>query len=304
MKLKSKILKQKIIIIQLLILCFFISSCESENDAIKFEGNLFFDSTGKGFNLDNTPQRVISLAPSITEILFFISADKQVVARTQACDFPEKANKLTVVSTYPLDIESIVKLNPDLVLAVEGIINPDQVNKLEELGVKVFFQKYETIDDINESIITIGSLLGKGEKASLLVDSLSSEMENIKILTKNKLQALMLTWRKPIFVYGNDTPFTDKIELSGAENAMKEILNSPYPEITREYLLKMNPDIILGYPYEVLDTSFFMIYPELKNIKAYTKRQIFDVNDNLMSRPSPRYIESIIELKNILSKCE
>lgn len=288
-----------------IVLVVFLSlfSC-SKNESFKTNSTLVVDDLGRTIELEGIPQRVVSLAPSITELLYFIGADSQIVSRTQACDYPQEALNLPIVSTYPFDIESIIKLNPDLVISVDGIVNADQVTKLNDLGIKVFFQKYETIEDINRSIVTIGSLLGKGKKASLLVDSLNSALNNFRESKDNPLQTLMVTWHKPIFLYGKDTPFTSKVELIGAENAIKEKLNSPYPEVSREYILKLNPDVILGYSFEKMDSTFFTLYPELKHISAYKKKQIFDVDDNLMSRPSPRYIESIIELKEILANCE
>ena len=297
--------RNKKILIGIISIIFFSFSCSSpSNNQSQSVSSIVIDDLGREIELNEVPKRVISLAPSITEIIYFIGADDKLVARTQACDYPAEVEKLSIVSTYPLDIESIVKLKPDLVFSVDGIVNTDQIKKLEELGVKVFFQKYATIDEINKSINTIGKIMGVEEKALDLVDSLNFELEKVTIQNKNLLEVLNVTWSKPIFIYGKDTPFTSKVEAAGGENAMKEILNSPYPEITREYILKMNPDVIIGNDFEKMDSTFFGYYPELKSISAYKKKQIFEVDDNLMSRPSPRYIESIIELKTILSKCE
>ena len=168
----------------------------------------------------------------------------------------------------------------------------------------MFFTKYKRIDDINRNILKLGEILGAENKSIELVDSLKLEFEKVTEKKERGLKVLNVTWNKPIFVYGKDTPFTSKIDAAGGINAMEEVLHSPYPEITRESVLKMNPDVIVGNDFAKMDTSFFRLYPELKTINAYKKKQIFDVDDNLMSRPSPRYIESILELKDILSKCE
>ena len=282
---------------------FFSCSSPSKNESQSVT-TLITDDLDREIEFNKSPTRIVSLAPSITEIIYFLESEHKLIARTQACDSPKEVEKIPIVSTYPLDIESIVKLNPDIVFSVDGIVNANQINKLEELGIKVFFLKYETLNAINKSILTLGKILDVEELASKRVDSLHLEMEKVIIKNKNPLQVLNITWNKPIFVYGKNTPFTGKIEAAGGENAMKEILNSPYPEITREYILNINPDVIVGNNFNKMDSTFFRLYPELKQIKAYQKKQIFDVDDNLMSRPSPRYIESIIELKGILKNCE
>ena len=279
------------------------TNTESQENA-SIETILVTDDLGRTLEITSTPQRIITLAPSLTEHIYFLGADSLLVARTQACNYPPQVDKLPVISTYPLDIEGIIKLQPDVVFSVDGIVNVQQVKKLEELGINVFFLKYTTIDDIHRSIITLGSILGKGKRASFLVDSLHTALNKIKVETSTPLSVLNITWTKPIFIYGKDTPFTDKIMAAGGKNAIDQVLHSPYPEVTREYILQINPDVIVGYDFEKMDSSFFRLYPELKQINAYQKKQVFDVNDNLMSRPSPRYIESILELKKILMQCE
>ena len=85
---------------------------------------------------------------------------------------------------------------------------------------------------------------------------------------------------------------------------MKEDLASPFPEINTEYILNLNPDYILGGSFAKMDSSLFSIYPELKKLKAYKNRNIFGITEDIMSRPSPRIIESIVELKTILASSE
>jgi len=112
---------------------FFAFSCSSSsNNENQSVSNVIIDDLGREIELNDVPKRVISLAPSITEIIYFIDTEEKLVARTQACDYPEEVKKLPIVSTYPLDIESIVKLKPDLVFSVDGIVNADQIKKLEE----------------------------------------------------------------------------------------------------------------------------------------------------------------------------
>lgn len=279
-------------------------SCDTSNHETTDVKIMYTDDLGRKIRLPKKVRKVVSLAPSITEMMFALDGDSMLVARTQGCNFPEEVERLPIVNTYPLDIETIVMLQPDVVLSVDGIINLNQVRKLEELGVQVFFQRYETLADIDRSLLTIGTIIGKEVRASFLVDSLHKALKEHTVEEEQPLSVLALTWMDPIFVYGENTPFSDKIALAGGVNAIHELFSSPYPEVSREYLLKLNPDVILGYDFDRLDSTFFTMYPELKKTTAYQRKQIFEVDDDLMSRPSARYVESVIELKNVLSKCE
>ncbi len=107
---------------------------------------------------------------------------------------------------------------------------------------------------------------------------------------------LCITWQDPIYVYGRNTILTDKLRLAGAENAVDSVFSAPFPALSREYILKINPDIILGGSFEKLDSTFFSRYPELKKTNAYRNRRVYAVTDDLNSRPSPRVVEAVAEL--------
>jgi iron complex transport system substrate-binding protein len=94
---------------------------------------------------------------------------------------------------------------------------------------------------------------------------------------------------------------TDKIKLAGGENALTEVFKQQSPPLTREYILQLNPDVIFGLSAERKQT-FFNLYPELKRISAYQQNRIYDLTDDLASRPSPRVVESIKEIKAYLLK--
>ena len=101
----------------------------------------------------------------------------------------------------------------------------------------------------------------------------------------------------PIFAYGFETWMTDKIHLAGGKNVLSEKLDKPYPALQRETILKLNPDILFGGTFEKMDTSFFRMYPELKNISAYKTKMVFELNDDLASRPGPRFMLGIREIE-------
>ena len=102
-------------------------------------------------------------------------------------------------------------------------------------------------------------------------------------------------------MYGQNTLFTDKIQLAGGQNVVAEKFAQPYPVFTREYILKLNPDVLIGGSFGKLDSTFFRNYPALKRIWAYQQRRIYGTTGSLMERPGPRVVELVRELQRLLA---
>ena len=140
-------------------------------------------------------------------------------------------------------------------------------------------------------------------EARNLTDSLQTELNAIQneVKTHELKRALVIINTDPIYVYGRNTLMTDKLEKAGGANAIQEIFPQQSPQLTREYVLQLNPGYIFGISRPQND-AFFRLYPELKKVDAYKNNRIFVLNDDLASRPSPRVVESIWEIRNYLQK--
>ncbi|MGV3589976.1 MAG: ABC transporter substrate-binding protein [Adhaeribacter sp.] len=261
------------------------------------------DDLGRKIQIPRHPQRVMALSPSATEMLYAVADEKTIVGRTQNCDYPERVKEKPVVNNYPMDYEKIVLLKPDIVFASVGITSLEVAAKLQDLNIPVYFQDFKKVTDVFRGLQDIGRLLHREKEAQRVVDSLQQELAQIKVNNLGpKPWVLAITWNDPIYVFGQNTLFTDKLRYLGAENAVTEVFAQPYPALTREYILKLNPDVLLGGTPEEMEKTFFAQYPELKKIKAYQQQKIFKPTDDLMSRPGPRVIESIRELKTFLAR--
>ncbi|MFD2514283.1 ABC transporter substrate-binding protein [Pontibacter locisalis] len=279
------------------------SACSRNDRQGTTEELILKDDLGREIKLESQPKRVFSLASSMTEMLFAVLDTTSIVARTPHDDYPAEALAKPVVNNYPVDYEQILQLKPDLVFTVEGITPLDVAARLEELGIPVYYQKYASVEDVFTGLEDIGRIMGREKQAQYLADSLRQEVKQIATRHQNKenpQQVLAITWSDPIYVYGQNTIFTDKLRLLGAENAVKEVFDQPYPALTREYVLKLNPDVLLGGTKEELEAKFFNLYPELRKIKAYQQKRLYEPTDDLMSRPGPRVVESLKELEGFL----
>ncbi|UYZ63456.1 ABC transporter substrate-binding protein [Hymenobacter weizhouensis] len=263
------------------------------------------DGLGRQLTVPARPRRILALAPSMTEMLYAVADTATIIARTQNCDFPAAVRTKPVLNTYPLDLERLVALRPEVVFTVEGMTTPDDAARLAELGIPVYFQRYTTVEDVFRGVEQVGRILGREPQARRLTDSLRTELRQLgpaPTVGGKPPRVLAITWQDPIYVYGQNTLFTDKIRLAGGQNAVTEKFPQPYPALTREYILKLNPDVLIGGSFGKLDSTFFRNYPELKRIRAYQTRRVFGITGNLMERPGPRVVESVRELRRILSE--
>lgn len=260
------------------------------------------DDLGRVLTLPTHPRRIMALAPAMTEMLYAVADTATIVARTQVCDFPAAVRRKPVINSYPLDLERLVGLKPDIVFTTEGLTAPADAQRLQELGIAVYYQRYERTEDIFRGLTDLGRLLDRAAVAGRVVDSLRQQLRTIEALPKptRPSRVLAITWTDPIYVYGQNTLFTDKIRLAGGRNAVVEQFAQPYPALTREYILKLNPDILLGGSFGKMDSTFFRLYPELKRTNAYRTRRVYEATDDLMSRPSPRVVEAVQELRRLI----
>lgn len=268
----------------------------------------YTDGLGREITLDAVPQRIVSLAPSITELLFAVGAGGQVVGRDDFSDFPAEALDITSIgSTYgPLNTEAILALEPDLVLAA-GINTPEQVKALEDLGITVYYLNNAlTYADLYDQVRWAGTITGREDEANALAESLSERVDAVA-------EAVSTLEEKPTVFYeidGTDTskPWTTgpgtfmdtMITMAGGVN-IGGVLSEQYAQISVEEIVLQNPDfIILG------DTLFGVTIESIAeragwaDLTAVQENNIFAFDDNLASRPGPRLVDGLEELLKIL----
>ncbi|MER2995944.1 ABC transporter substrate-binding protein [Pontibacter populi] len=300
-------MKNKTIVYTLYFLSFILGlqtivGCQQKPEEQK-QGITITDDLGRKLHLPEKPKRVFGFTSAMAEMLFAIVDTSNIIARTPDSDYPAAVYTKPIVSNYPIDLEQVLALKPDLIFTSEGMTPLDVAARLEELGIPVYYQKYRTVEDVLKGIEDIGRIMNREQVANHLADSLRKEVQQLEAKYKNRhnpLQVLTITWTDPIYVYGQNTLLTDKLRILGAENAVQETFDQPYPALTREYILKLSPDVLMGGTKEKLEQTFFNQYPELRKIKAYKTNRIYAPTGNLIERPGPRIVESLKELEGFL----
>jgi iron complex transport system substrate-binding protein len=267
----------------------------------------FIDGLGREIILDATPQQIVSLAPSNTEILFAVGAGSQVVGRDEFSDYPAEAESIEVIggSFGEYNAEAIVALEPDLVLAAE--INPPELAKqLEDLGLTVYYlSNPTTLEGMYTNLETVASLTG--HDVTELVDSLKARVaaidEKIMRLSSriNVFYEIDATDPTKPWTYGPGTFGDLLISRAGGYNIGGNAENDPYPQLSLEQIVASNPSvIILGDAIWGVTPESVVERPGWESIEAVKSNNIFPIDDNLISRPGPRLVDGLEQLVNIL----
>jgi iron complex transport system substrate-binding protein len=266
------------------------------------------DGLGRAVTLAGTPQRIVSLAPSATEILYAVGAGAQMAGRDSFSNYPEEAKALTDVggSMGNYSYEVVTSLTPDLVVAAE-INTPEQVKALEDLGLTVFYiANPASLDDLYGILQTFGQITGNGDNASALVESLKTRVavvvEKTKMVSFSPAVFYELDGSEPSrpWTAGPGTFIDLLIGMAGGRN-VGGVLSGSWAQISAEELLVQNPGIIL------LGDAAYGTTPEQvaaragwDAIEAVKENRIYAFNDDTVSRPGPRLVDALEELSKLI----
>lgn len=253
--------------------------------------------------LASPANRIVSLAPSITESLFAIGADNQIVGVTDYCNYPPKAKtKQRVGGVINPNIETIVSLKPDLiVLSMEGNVRND-FDKLTSFGVPVFVTNPRNLQGIYKSIAQLGELSGRKQRAAALAGSMKLRVDSLRrnVGTPKKHTVLFFVSLQPIIVIGRNTFLGELIELAGGTNTVVKVA-STYPTYSREAVLKDNPDVLIFMSdLLVKPAGLLEFYPEWSELNAFKQKRLFTIDADIVSRPGPRAVDGLEALYRLL----
>ena len=291
-----------------LLLALFITGCSpaSAPTAAPSAAMTLTDGLGRSVVMNGAAQRVVSLAPSNTEILFAVGAGSQVVGRDEFSDYPAEAAAIESVggSMGEYSAEAIVALKPDLVLAAE-INSPELVKQLEDLGLTVYYLKNPlTLEEMYVNLEIVAQLTG--QDPTKLTDSLKARVaavdEKIMPLSSRPSVFYEIDASDPAkpYTYGPGTFGNLLIERAGGFNIGSELADM-YPQISLEQIVVSNPTVILlGDSMWGVTVESVAARPGWETIEAVKTSNIFPIDDNLISRPGPRLVDGLEQLAKLL----
>lgn len=252
--------------------------------------------------LQQPAKRIISLAPHITESLFAAGAGNKIIGAVSYSDYPEAAKKITRVGGYPsLDIEKIVSLKPDLVVAWSSGNNFKQVEKLVALGLTVFMSEPYNPVDIAKTVQRFGVLAGTSKTAEKAAKDFMQHYQSLKkhFSNKEKIKVFYQIWNKPLMTVSGKHLISNIINLCGGINVFSE-LEALTPVISREAVIASGAEVIVAGGMGNKRPEWANEWKSWRQLAAVKKEQIYFINPDIMQRVGPRILQGADRLCELL----
>lgn len=282
-------------ILLLLIFVLLLSGCQQQNTAgsDKTTGEIVVtDDSGTQLKLDKYPERIISLTPNNTEILFALGLGERVVGVTTYCDYPEEVSQKARIGDLQGNVEEIVALKPDLVVA-KAVLNEDIVSKLRKLDVPVLCVDPESIDGVYRSIELIAKVTGTDSNGDKIISEMKAKISDVQqkvaeIPEEERLKVFIEVGNDPLYTAGGNTYVDELVRLAGGINIASDITG--YQMYSLETVVKCHPDAILAADSYYVDVKAEINKrPGWDTVKAVQKGHIItDIDTNLVNRAGPR----------------
>lgn len=253
------------------------------------------DDDGKTVTIEDEPLRIVSFVPSMTEILFALGLGERVVGNTTFCDYPEEAKSVEKVGEFAnIDLEKVVGLSPDLVLAT-SLHYQTVAPALRERGITVAVFESTTVKGTLEQILAIGRLTGRSAEAEALVADMQARLDAITAKVAGARRPRVF-WELDALLYsvGKGSIISDMIKHAGGDN-IGDQLEGEWPQFEMEALIAADPEIIILADHDFGETAEkVQARAGWSEMTAVKEGRIVEVDDvNLISRPGPRIVEAV-----------
>lgn len=251
------------------------------------------------------PQRIVSLAPSVTESLYALGVEDKLVGVTSYCDYPAAAADKTRVGTLiNPNLEKILSLAPDLVLTVKNVTRPHVIDKLRRLGVEVVvLPECRCFSDILVSFRQLSARVGREDAAEEIIRQAGQAIAagaGERSVYPMRVFCQMNT--NPLVTVGGNTFVNDIIDVCGGTNIFAGV-DADYPRLNCEEVLLKNPQVILLVTMGDVDAGQRRFWQKFKEIDAVKNNRIYVVDANLLCRPTLRgFLEGVETVRNILNQ--
>jgi iron complex transport system substrate-binding protein len=274
------------------------------NISIEGKERLLTDEMGRKVTIPYPVKRIISLAPSITEILFALGLNEEIAAVTNYCDYPEAVlNKPRIGGFINPSIEKIVSLKPDLILATRDGNRWATNHRLSDLGFSVYLINPKSFYGVTRAIYDIGVVVGREEESKKIIINMTSKKEEIATRTKSlpKPKVFFQIGYAPIITVGRETLADDLIRLAGGKS-ISENKSVSYPLYNIETILSKAPEIIIISSMDSNKDYINLVekWGNWKSIPAVKMNTIYVIDSNLVDRPTPRIVEGLEALAKMI----
>jgi len=258
------------------------------------------DETGRTVRIPQPVQRIVSLAPSLTETVYALGLQEHLVGDTDYCDYPPDAqNKTKVGGGINPSLEIIASLHPDIVLVTKSFNRLETVHSLDNLGISSYATDPHTIEEIIASSKKLADVLGAPEAGASVAEDMQRRLSDLQkhIVGLAPRRVLFVVWTQPLISVGKDTFIADALHRAGAVSIVDS--DQSWPQVSLEEVAHLQPDFLVfadSHSDSAAPTvEMLATLPGWKIVDAVSKRRFAAVSD-AVNRPAPRIISAIEEL--------
>ena len=256
------------------------------------------DDTGATLRLAAPAQRIVSLAPHITETLYAAGAGKQLVGAVEYSDYPEAAKTLPRIGGYTrLDLEAIAALKPDLAIGWASGNSSAHIARLRALGIPVYLAQPERIDDVATQLERYGELAGTFATARAAAQDFRQRLQALRTQygARPKVRTFYQIWQQPLMTVGGQQVISDVIRLCGGENVFAE-LKPLAPKVSVEAVLAADPEAIIASGMGEARPEWLDDWRQWKTLTAVRRDNLFFIPPDILQRHTPRLVEGAARL--------
>jgi iron complex transport system substrate-binding protein len=265
------------------------------------------DDLGRTVDLQAPPRRIVSLAPSNTELLYALGLGPRVVGVTRYCNWPLAAQSLPQVADYSsLSAEAVAGLRPDLVLAARGN-DPEGLETLRRTGIAVFALDIQSIRQLLAAVQRVGALCAVEDSAARLDAALRQRLERVqaRVQGRPRVRVLWAYWGEPIFTAGDSTLIDDVLTLAGGDNLGRQAPGA-WPQVSLETLVAWAPEVVVTSAHQggpealAAEVERLRQTPGWQSVPAVRQGRVCSVDGDLLNRPGPRVLDALEQVAAFL----
>ena len=257
------------------------------------------DSLGRQVKIENEPEQIGSMAPSVTETLFAVGAGNRVAGVTDADDYPAEVENIEVIGDFQqTNTEKIASLGIDLLIFSFDGFEKEKAEDLEQkTGAKVLVINPTSVEEAIDSISTVGKAVGNTEKAQVVEERLRAELDQLRSKVEGLPQPTVFYELDydPLFTVGPGSFIQDAIQIARGENVTADAQQA-YPQYSVEKLLQEDPEYYLAGRSSGTTVEQIKSRPPYSSLQAVQEDKVFVINDDLVNRPGPRIVEGVREI--------
>jgi iron complex transport system substrate-binding protein len=284
------------------VVCVAFSACTPGRTANNGAAREITDDAGRRVSIPAKVDRVVSLAPNLTEIVFAIGAGDRLVGRTSYCDFPPEAKAVDEVGdTLHPSLERIIALKPQVVLVSTASQLEVFTQQLQGQNIAVYVTDPHDLEGVFRSIAQIGEIVGEKDKANLLVQKLRERTNAVEAAVKQKqpVRVFYQVSGEPLYTIGHDSFITDLMRRAGGASVTADVPGA-WPKYSNESALAARPEAIILPTGGSMGSANANVADALRQSPAALQGRVYKINDDHLARPGPRSVDGLEEMARAL----